>query len=140
MKRILFLFTFFIVASCDQKESWDNIKFYDNSQDIKLRLLYDAPFCLDSNLSNGNPFINGIGTSPFEQGQPLPILNTMGCKSLKSCLDNFPQKSYSCFLFHVDTLLNVPWDSIRLHKKYIRRYIIRSTDVKDDSPYIIYYP
>ncbi len=139
MKRILFLFAFFIVASCDQKESWDNIKFYDNSQDIKLRLLYEAPFCLDSNLSSDNPFINGVGVSPFQMGQPLPILNTMGCKNLVSCLDNFPQKSFSCFLFHVDTLLNVPWDSIRLHKKYIRRYIIRSSNVKDNS-HTIYYP
>ncbi len=140
MKKILFIISFVIIASCDQKASWDNIKFYDNSQNIKLRLLYKAPYCLDSILPVDNPFINGIGLSPYEMGQPLPILNTMGCDNLTTCIDNFPQKVFTCFVFHMDTLLNVPWDSIRTHKNYIKRFIISSNNVSNKSPYIIYYP
>lgn len=138
LNNISILLILFLL-SCERKEGYLKISFVDNAANPKNILLYKSPFNYDSVLPVNNPFLNEIPLSVVEQGNNLGIFYSMNCQ-LGKCLDKRQQQVFSCFLFHKDTLNKYSWESIRVNKMYLKRYLVRSSDFISDEPLILSYP
>jgi hypothetical protein len=138
---ITFCYILFAITLCScpaKKGIVDSIYFTNNSNQTNLIVFCRSQYYWDSVLPSVKPTADGVFRDAIPNKKLGLFISYDG--GVLNSISASPQKAFTFYLFDKNVLNNNTWNDIKSNNMYIKKYVITTSQVNNESNLEITYP